>query len=145
MSKRIITVLLIVFTLFALAACGAQTEPQHPTQNGEPTQSEQPQTPAPAPTLESVLPGSNLGTGAEPTPDADPVSFDEAKFKEAEKYIDHDVSELYAAIGEPMDSSYATSCIGDGDDGELYYDGFTVATYRDGDRETVRDVNRNAG
>ena len=29
--------------------------------------------------------------------------------------------------------------------GELYYDGFTVATYREGERETVRDVNINVG
>ena len=65
-------------------------------------------------------------------------------FEEAKKYIDQDVSKLYDAIGEPSDSSYAPSCMGPGQDGELYYEGFTVATYKDGDKETVRDVNINA-
>ena len=44
-------------------------------------------------------------------------------------------------IGEPNDSRYAQSCLGDGEDGELYYDGFTVYTYRAPDgTETVYDV-----
>ena len=46
---------------------------------------------------------------------------------------------------EPSGSSYAPSCLGPGEDGELYYDGFTVATYREGDKEIVWDVNVNAG
>ena len=54
--------------------------------------------------------------------------------------VDHPVSELYAAIGEPADKSYASSCMGSGQDGELYYDGFIVCTYLEGERETVVDV-----
>ena len=42
--------------------------------------------------------------------------------------------------GRPDDALYAPSCMGDGDDGELYYSGFTVVTYREGDSETVVDV-----
>ena len=54
--------------------------------------------------------------------------------------IDHPVDEFYSLIGEPEDKSYASSCMGDGQDGELYYPGFTVCTYLDGDTETVVDA-----
>ena len=51
------------------------------------------------------------------------------------------VAFVTAAIGEPDNSSYASSCLGPGEDGELYYDGFTVYTYRDPDgTENVYDV-----
>ena len=57
-------------------------------------------------------------------------------------YIDKPVSELIAAIGEPQSSDYAPSCLnpGQGEDGMLYYDGFVVYTYKEGDTETVQDV-----
>ena len=59
----------------------------------------------------------------------------------AQEVIGEDISSLTAAIGEPDDSSYASSCLGPGEDGELYYDGFTVYTYRDPDgTENVYDV-----
>ena len=38
------------------------------------------------------------------------------------------VEDLIAAIGEPESSDYAPSCLGEGEDGNLYYDGFTVYT-----------------
>ena len=48
---------------------------------------------------------------------------------------------LTDAIGKPNNESYASSCLGDGEDGELSYDGFTVYTYRAPDgAETVYDV-----
>ena len=50
------------------------------------------------------------------------------------------VSELIAAIGEPLSTDYAPSCLGPGEDGELVYEGFTVYTYREGDTETVEEV-----
>ena len=50
------------------------------------------------------------------------------------------VSELYAAIGKPISADYAPSCLIDGDDGELVYDGFVVYTEREGDSETVYAV-----
>lgn len=59
----------------------------------------------------------------------------------AQEMIGEDVSSLIAAIGEPENSSYASSCLGPGEDGELYYDGFTVYTYRDPDgTENIYDV-----
>lgn len=58
----------------------------------------------------------------------------------AESCIDKTVQELYALVGEPASSDYAPSCLGPGEDGNLYYDGFTVYTYREGETETVRVV-----
>lgn len=58
----------------------------------------------------------------------------------AETFIDRPVEELIAAIGEPISSDYASSCLGSGEDGNLYYEGFTVYTYREGTKETVRFV-----
>ncbi len=63
------------------------------------------------------------------------------KLEAAKGLIGAEVAELYEAIGEPQETAYVTSCIGDGADGELYYDGFNVYTYRDTDgTETVQDV-----
>lgn len=60
----------------------------------------------------------------------------------AKSCIDKPVEELYALIGEPERSDYAPSCLdgAEGEDGNLYYDGFIVYTYREGDSETVRYV-----
>lgn len=66
---------------------------------------------------------------------------DAAPLDTAKSLIGEDVSALTAAIGEPDSSSYASSCLGGGEDGEWYYDGFTVYTYRDTDgTEHVYDV-----
>lgn len=58
----------------------------------------------------------------------------------AESCVDKDVSELYALIGEPASSEYVSSCLGEGQDGNLYYDGFTVYTYKDETGEVVTFV-----
>jgi len=59
----------------------------------------------------------------------------------ARSLIGEDAKALYEAIGEPEKAAYASSCIGEGEDGELQYDGFTVYTYRDTDgSEAVQDV-----
>ena len=50
------------------------------------------------------------------------------------------ISPAYDAIGKPNSSEYASSCIGDGEDGLLYYNGFTVTTYRENGKETVQDA-----
>ena len=54
--------------------------------------------------------------------------------------VGKDVAKLYSAIGKPASSEYASSCIGNGEDGLLYYDGFTVTTYRENGKETVQDA-----
>lgn len=59
----------------------------------------------------------------------------------AKSCIDKTVEELYDLIGEPESSDYAPSCNGEegSQDGNLYYDGFTVYTLLspDGETETV--------
>lgn len=66
---------------------------------------------------------------------------DASALETAESMKGEPIDALIEAIGQPNDSSYASSCIGDGEDGELYYDGFTVYTYRDTDgTESVFDV-----
>ena len=52
-----------------------------------------------------------------------------------------EVDDLIAAIGEPASTTYVSSCLGDGEDGQLEYEGFTVYTYRDGTgKEAIQDV-----
>ena len=58
----------------------------------------------------------------------------------AQEYLERDAEELIEALGEPLERNYAPSCLGNGEDGELVYEGFTVYTYREGERETVTDV-----
>ena len=72
----------------------------------------------------------------EPQPDVKPAASKEV----ASSYIGKSLSSLIAAIGQPNGSDYAPSCLGDGEDGELFYDGFTVYTYRVNGTETVQDV-----
>ena len=66
-----------------------------------------------------------------PAPAADPKTV-------AEGLVGKDISALYAAIGYPSYSDYAPSCLGEGgEDGNLYYDGFIVYTYRENGVESV--------
>lgn len=59
----------------------------------------------------------------------------------AQGLVGHSVSELYAAIGQPLSSGYAPSCLVEGgEDGELAYNGFVVYTTREGSSETVYAV-----
>ena len=71
---------------------------------------------------------------AEPTPE--PV-------QEASPYdyVGYDLGTFCSVFGYPGDSAYGPSCMGDGEDGILYYDGFTVYTFRSSDgSETVTSV-----
>lgn len=52
-----------------------------------------------------------------------------------------EVDDLIDALGEPASTTYVSSCLGDGEDGQLEYEGFTVYTYRDADgKEAIQDV-----
>ena len=82
-------------------------------------------------------------TASEPEPESQPEPQAEAPAptkEQAMAYIGQSVSSMISAIGAPNSSSYAPSCLGAGEDGELLYDGFTVYTYREGGNETVQDV-----
>ena len=59
----------------------------------------------------------------------------------AKSFEGKDLSELVAVLGEPLSSEYGPSCLGDGKDGELKYDGFIVYTTQKGSAETITLVN----
>ena len=146
---------LFALTALVLLLCACTKAPPQPT--SAPTAAPAAETPVPAtpapteaptpePTAEPTTEPTPEST-AEPTPEPAPepapqpteapaMSAEEKKAL-AEGYIDRDVEELYAAIGQPEYSDYAPSCLGEGDDGNLYYDGFTVYTYRENGMETV--------
>ena len=88
-------------------------------------------------------PAAEAEDEAEETEEAqeDPAPLtDEEALAAAMEYIGRPVDELIAVIGEPEDRDYAPSCMGDGEDGNLYYGGFIVYTYRENGEETVQDV-----
>ena len=130
--KKVLSILLCFVLLLSLCACGGKEEPAAPAQDAPAA------APTEAPTDAPVEEATDAPTEApaqdvpeEPTPD--PVEI-------VRGLIDQPVEDLYAQIGEPESSDYAPSCMGDGEDGMLFYDGFIVYTYREGDVETVYDV-----
>ena len=141
--KKTITALLAVCLLILLCACGAGGEsaaPSDPTaapaSTTAPTASPQATT-APKPTDTPKEPEPTPEGTPEPEGPAEPVN---EQFETAKLLIGKTTKELFEAIGMPEYSDYAQSCLGTGEDGNLYYDGFTVYTYREGDVETIRIV-----
>lgn len=61
-------------------------------------------------------------------------------YEYAQSCIDKPVAELYKLVGEPENTAYSVSCMGDGMDGQLFYEGFIVYTYKAELSETVRYV-----
>ena len=98
--------------------------------------------PATTPETETTAPQQTTEAPTETTTEAPSETTGEAaqdKKALAESCIDKSVEELYALIGQPNSSDYAPSCAGEegAEDGNLYYDGFTVYTLKQGDSETV--------
>ena len=127
--KKIAVMLLCALLALSTAACGqAGTE--------APAESAAAQTAAPA--------ADETPTAAEPavteTPAADEAAGDASLLDTAKQFEGEPLEDLIAAVGEPESSDYAPSCLGDGEDGNLYYDGFTVYTYRDDSGEIVNYV-----
>ena len=153
MKRNLILACLFLICALLLIGCGstapaaapAPAETAAPAESAAPVETEAPtETPAPSPEPEpepsaepvATLPDAGLvrDTKASPSPS-------EALFELAKGYVDKPLSELQAEIGEPVSSSYVSSClIPGGEDGELHYDGFTVYTVKSGDSETVQDV-----
>lgn len=133
--KKLIALLLAACLILGLCACG-KTNVENPPVEENPTPS-QPAATDPAPTE----PDPTEPEATEP-PETQPTEPDLSDFELAQSCIDLSVEELYALIGEPESSDYAPSCLNPdvGEDGNLYYDGFIVYTYREGDVETVSYV-----
>lgn len=127
--KKLTCLLLALTLLFGLAACGE--EPAEVTEE---------------PAAESVEPAAEPSAAPEeseaPAEESEAPAEEEPSPLEAAKAFEGaPLEDLIAAVGEPLSSDYAPSCLGEGEDGNLYYDGFTVYTYRDVDgSETVNYV-----
>ncbi len=119
MMKNGIVILLCALILLLCACTGQQSNETTPPVSTTPSASS-----APVPSATAT------------------ATADSAEFTMAQSCIDKSVEELYALVGQPISSDYASSCLGDGDDGNLYYDGFIVYTYREGTNETVRYVEK---
>lgn len=132
--------ILLAALLLALCAC-SQTQP--PASGPEPDSAAVAPTltpvpsagPESAPPSDAPEPESESEPEAEPEPESEPAGADEEDGADELKAIalglvGADVSALYDAVGYPISSSYAPSCLGDGEDGELVYDGFTVYTFK---------------
>lgn len=129
--KKITCLLLALALLLCLAACGGEPA----ADAGEPVaESEEPVAESEEPVAESEEPVTESEapfTGSEaPAEEATPLET-------AKEFEGANLEDLIAAIGEPQSSDYAPSCLGEGEDGNLYYDGFTVYTYRDVDGTEV--------
>lgn len=126
--KKLTCLLLALTLLFGLAACGE--EPAEVTE--EPAGSAEPAAEPSAAPEESEAPAEESEAPAEEEP---------SPLEAAKAFEGAPLEDLIAAVGEPLSSDYAPSCLGEGEDGNLYYDGFTVYTYRDVDgSETVNYV-----
>lgn len=131
-----------------LSACGDAASSPSPADSSSPAVSASaPESTAPAEPSPSapgssnpVEPSAPESTAPAVEPSAPESSDPEARKEQAASFIGKSVDDLIAAIGEPTGSDYAPSCLGSGEDGELFYDGFSVYTYREGDTETVQDV-----
>ncbi|HIQ87217.1 MAG TPA: hypothetical protein IAD33_07000 [Candidatus Scatomorpha gallistercoris] len=133
--KNILSLALAMILALGLAACGESgTEP-----SAAPSDPAAVDTTTPDPAAESTEaqdPAAGSAETAEPAEETGGSLLEIAK-----GYEGANVDELIAAIGAPNSSDYAPSCLGEGEDGNLYYDGFTVYTYRDtSGAETVNYV-----
>ena len=160
MKKNLLLAALCLICALLLIGCGssapaaspAPTETAAPVEPAAPAETEAPAPEAsPVPSTDTSVTAEEPEASAQPEaklPDAGLVqdtavtpSPSEALFELAKSYVDKPLSELQAEIGEPVTSSYVSSClVPGGEDGELHYDGFTVYTVKSGDSETVQDV-----
>ena len=122
--KKAVIMLLCAALALSLAACGEPAA--NPT---EPAGTE--------PAAVESTPAATEPAAAE----SEPAGSGESLLETAKTFEGAPLADLIEAIGEPESSDYAPSCLGEGEDGNLYYDGFTVYTYRDTDgEETVNYV-----
>ena len=134
MKEKWISIVLCLLCALLLIGCGSGAAPA-PTPSAEPVPSAEPSAePSAAPA--AVLPDETLKPDVPEAPTAKEEALQIAKSFEGK-----DLSELVAVLGEPLSSEYGPSCLGDGKDGELKYDGFIVYTTQKGSAETITLVN----
>ena len=134
MKEKWISIVLCLLCALLLIGCGSGASPV-PAPSAAPAPSAEPSAaPSTAPT--AVLPDEALKPDVTEAPTAKEEALQIAKSFEGK-----DLSELIAVLGEPLSSEYGPSCLGDGKDGELKYDGFIVYTTQKGSAETITLVN----
>ena len=152
MKRNLLLAALCLICALLLIGCGstapdptpAPAETAAPVETAAPAETEAPSEP-PVPSAEpeaepsaepvATLPDAGLVRDTEDSSESDQL------FELAKSFVDKPLSELQAELGEPLSSTYVSSClIPGGEDGELHYDGFTVYTVKSADSETVQDV-----
>ena len=141
--KKIVLILLAAVMLLSLCACGADipegdanlqitAKPKTEETTADTTVPEETtvDTTAPETTGETVVETTEAEKENTTTTESNKKAL-------AESCVGKNVSALYALIGQPSSSDYAPSCLVDGEDGMLYYDGFVVYTTRENGVETV--------
>lgn len=118
--KKFVVVLLALCLMLTLAACGKEAPAAEEVKIEA------------APKAEEIVAPVETVAATEAPAEAQPEEPAADLKALAESCIDKDISELYALIGEPASSEYAPSCLVEGEDGALYYDGFVVYTTREG-------------
>ena len=152
MKRNLLLAALCLICALLLIGCGstapdptpAPAETAAPAESAAPAETEAPSEtpvqnaePEAEPSAEPVatLPDAGLVRDTEDSSESDQL------FELAKSFVDKPLSELQAELGEPLSSTYVSSClIPGGEDGELHYDGFTVYTVKSADSETVQDV-----
>ena len=134
MKEKWISIVLCLLCALLLIGCGSGASPV-PAPSAAPAPSAEPSA-APSAAPAAVLPDETLKPDVTEAPTAKEEALQIAKSFEGK-----DLSELVAVLGEPLSSEYGPSCLGDGKDGELKYDGFIVYTTQKGSAETITLVN----
>lgn len=133
--KKLVLILACLLALTLCACVGGQSG----NETTAPETTQAPETNAPETSAPATEPPETTAPATDDPETTAPISGEDAK-ELALSCMDKSVEELFALIGEPESSDYAPSCMGPGEDGNLYYDGFTVYTYKEGDVETVQFV-----
>ena len=134
--KKFLFYILCIAMLLCLTACGSEPEP-------EMSELAPVETVSPAAEAEAASAADAAALEVEPAASATDAEVDEAALAAAEACVGMQLEELYAAVGEPDDASYAASCLEENaEDGMLFYNdqGFYVWTVRGESGEVVHAV-----
>lgn len=132
LTYTVLCSLLILSIAVVLCACGSNTAPSSAPASEAPAAQ-------PSAAVEEV--GSDRSTESNEGDNEIAGQLDVEDL--ASRFVDSPLDALLAELGEPSSREYVPSCLGPGEDGELFYDGFTVYTFKSADGEVVIDVDTN--